>query len=333
MEKNTVLCVDDDVTLLHALRTLLSAELGLHCWVEIAESGEEALELAAELQQRGRPIAVVISDYIMPGMRGDELLAEFHCCSPRTVKILLTGQSDIGGVKRAINDAGLYRFIEKPFDNDDVVLTTRTALHAFEQEREIERQNEQLRRVNAELETLVAERTRELVEKNAELERMAVTDRLTGLFNRHRLDQILADECAREHRYGAPFAVALVDIDHFKAVNDEFGHQAGDRVLVELAGLLAQHTRHADVAGRWGGEEFLLIFRHTTLDGARTSADKLRGLIAAYPFAIVGHRTVSFGVAASGAGETPEQLLARADAALYRAKENGRNRVEVAAAA
>jgi len=331
MNKNIVLCVDDDVTLLHALRTLLSAELGPGCWVEIAESGEEALELAAESQQQGRPIAVVISDYIMPGMRGDELLAEVHRCSPRTINILLTGQSDIGGVKRAINEASLYRFIEKPFDNDDVVLTTRTALHAFEQDREIERRNEQLRRVNAELEAQVAERTRELVEKNAELERMAVTDRLTGLFNRHRLDQILADECARDHRYGAPFAVALADIDHFKAVNDEFGHQAGDKVLVELAGLLAQHTRHADVAGRWGGEEFLLIFRHTTLDGACTSADKLRALIADHPFTTVGHRTASFGVAASRPGESPEQLLARADAALYRAKENGRNRVEAAA--
>jgi len=330
MDEAVVLCVDDDVTLLHALRTLLMQELGAGPWIEIAESGEEALEVCAELQSQGRPLAVVISDYIMPGMRGDELLAQLHRRCPQALKILLTGQSDIAGVKRAINDANLYRFLEKPFDNDDIVLTTQTALRAYRQDRELALQNERLLRLNAELEKQVAERTRELHEKNLQLERLAVTDRLTGLCNRHRLDEALAQELARSQRYGEVFSVLLLDVDHFKAVNDSHGHQAGDRVLVELATLLSRQTREADLAGRWGGEEFLVVCPGTDAAGAVAMAEKLRECIAAHVFTGLGHQTASIGVASYRHGDSVESVLARADAALYSAKGAGRNRVELA---
>lgn len=331
MDKAVVLCVDDDGTLLHALRTLLQLELGNSAWIEIAESGEEALEVCAELQAQSRPLAVVISDYIMPGMRGDELLVRLHQRYPQALKIMLTGLSDVAGVKRAINDANLYRFIEKPFDNDDLVLTTQGALKAFHQERELERRSAELQRMNAELEAQVAERTRELQQKNEALEHMAVTDRLTGLCNRHQLDETLAQEVARSHRYGDTFCVLMLDIDHFKAVNDSHGHQAGDRVLAEFAQLLRQQTRDVDIVGRWGGEEFLVVCPSTELVGAAALAEKLRAAMAAHDFGPVGHKTVSVGVAAYHGSDSVEGLMARADAALYRAKGAGRNRVELAA--
>src|SRR4051794_31691559 len=117
MMDGTILCVDDDPTVLMALRVLLG-KLGPGHVVEIAEGGDEALEIEADLRERGRDLAVVISDFIMPGMHGDELLVRLHEVSPSTIKIMLTGQSDFDGVKRAINKANLYRFLEKPFNND-----------------------------------------------------------------------------------------------------------------------------------------------------------------------------------------------------------------------
>ncbi len=107
-----ILCVDDDKTVLTALRTLLSNTIGADCRVEIAESGQEALEIVDDYAAEGRVVDVVISDFIMPQMRGDELLVRLHERNPGMVKILLTGQSDFSGVKRVINEANLYRFIE-----------------------------------------------------------------------------------------------------------------------------------------------------------------------------------------------------------------------------
>jgi diguanylate cyclase (GGDEF)-like protein len=323
-----ILCVDDDVTLLNALRTLLCKHLGQGYVVEVAESGEEALEIQAELAQQGNELCVVISDYIMPGMHGDELLVRLHQLSPATLKILLTGQSELDGVKRAINDANLYRFLEKPFDNEDLVLTVRTAVHAWEQQRALERQNKELRQINATLEQLVEARTAELKEKNQALERLSVTDKLTGLFNRLKLDQILEQQLVHSQRYNTCFALILLDIDKFKAVNDEFGHQVGDQVLCAIAQILHQCSRASDVVGRWGGEEFLIVLPETEKDGAMVLAEKLRQTVAHYEFPLVGHKTASFGVTVYRHGDSIEGMMTRVDDALYRAKDGGRNRVE-----
>lgn len=172
------------------------------------------------------------------------------------------------------------------------------------------------------------ERTSELRDKNTQLERLSVTDRLTGLFNRLRLDHVLADELHRSQRYGSCFSLVLLDVDHFKSVNDNHGHAVGDQVLVDVARVLGQGTREIDVVGRWGGEEFLVICPDTGFDGAMATADKLRQLLACHTFAVVGKKTASFGVASFRDGDTVSSIMARADAALYQSKANGRNRVE-----
>jgi FixJ family two-component response regulator len=128
--QSIILCVDDDKTILTALRTLLSTIIGNTCRVEIAESGLEALEICEELAAEGNEPKVVISDFIMPGMRGDELLVRLHVLYPNMAKIMLTGQSDIAAVIRVINEANLYRFMDKPFKNADLVLTAKTAITA-----------------------------------------------------------------------------------------------------------------------------------------------------------------------------------------------------------
>ena len=325
-----ILCVDDDSTVLNALRSVLSNHFGSEVEVEFAESGEEALEIVADLRAQGKEVGLIISDFMMPGLRGDELLVKLHEESPNTVKILLTGQSDLSGVKRAINDANLYRFLEKPFINDDIVLTIRGAIRSYFQERDLIRQNDELKRMNAELENIVQARTQELQEKNRELEVLSVTDRLTGLFNRRKLDEILDEELIRSRRYAINFSVILIDIDHFKNVNDTHGHGAGDNVLESMAHIMRENTREADSLARYGGEEFVMVCRHQGLAGTLATAEKLREAIAANRFPGVGQVTASFGAATCHEADDAASMLGRADTALYRAKAAGRNRVESA---
>jgi diguanylate cyclase (GGDEF)-like protein len=182
--------------------------------------------------------------------------------------------------------------------------------------------------LEAELESIVATRTRELVEKNKELEVLSVTDKLTGLFNRRKIDQVLDEELIRARRYDVDFCVIIVDLDHFKRINDTHGHAVGDEVLVRIGQILRHTTRDADALGRLGGEEFLVVCRHSPVDTTLALADKIRAAVAAHDFTGIGHVTASFGVAACRGDDSAASLLARADAALYRAKDGGRNKVE-----
>ncbi len=154
------------------------------------------------------------------------------------------------------------------------------------------------------------------------------TDALTGLSNRVKLDEALESEMRRAQRYRNAFSIIILDIDHFKRVNDTYGHLAGDEVLKAVAGLLTDNLRETDTAGRWGGEEFLILLPHQDRAGARRLADKLRIAIESADFPGVGTITASLGVTAHAAGDTLQGLVERADAALYTAKRSGRNRVE-----
>ena len=177
---------------------------------------------------------------------------------------------------------------------------------------------------------LIALELREKIkEKEAEiLETLALTDRLTGLANRHKLDEVLEDELARFRRFGMPFGVILLDLDHFKEVNDTHGHQVGDQFLKETAELLANKTRQTDTAGRWGGEEFLIVCPKTDRKGLLEMAENLRQALQAHHSSPVGHKTASFGLALSQPDDKVRDIISRADKALYLAKSRGRNRVE-----
>jgi two-component system cell cycle response regulator len=159
---------------------------------------------------------------------------------------------------------------------------------------------------------------------------MAVTDGLTNLSNRKHLDTVLAEEVQRAHRHGRDLSVLMLDIDHFKRINDVHGHLAGDRVIAGLALLLRQRLRSDDKLGRFGGEEFCAVLPETTLASATAIAETLRTLVATHPFPIEAQRlavTVSIGAAALQPNMQFVDLYRAADEMLYRAKEQGRNQV------
>ena len=167
MAKQVILCIDDEEIILEALEEQLNNTFGSEYDIETSDSGEDAIDFFKELKKEGINVPVVISDYIMPGMKGDQVLKEIHELSPGSLKILLTGQASIDGITNAINNAKLYRYIAKPWDKDDLVLTVKEAIKSFLQERKIRKQNEELIKLNASLEDKVEQRTKELSIANA----------------------------------------------------------------------------------------------------------------------------------------------------------------------
>lgn len=172
----------------------------------------------------------------------------------------------------------------------------------------------------------IAEINNELTLKNDKLQDLAIHDHLTGLYNRVIIDETLRSELDRFERYGMPFSIAILDIDHFKKVNDAFGHATGDDVLAEISAILSSNVRKSDLVGRWGGEEFILLFVNTPFHAAYAASEKIRVLIGMHKFSIPENVTVSIGVGEIRKGEVILDIIRRVDSYLYEAKNNGRNR-------
>ena len=170
-----------------------------------------------------------------------------------------------------------------------------------------------------------------LIEKNRELHQLSITDSLTGIFNRKHVMDLFEMEFIRTQRYGTPFSVLIADLDHFKAVNDTYGHLAGDSVLRRIANAMAESVRACDHVGRYGGEEFVVVLPNTEIEGAMEMAERIRQTIRLVKFNSDGEEfsmTLSMGVAVCRNDDTGvEAILKRADDALYQAKANGRNQV------
>jgi len=161
------------------------------------------------------------------------------------------------------------------------------------------------------------------------IEKLSITDQLTQLYNRHKLEESFMIEISRVKRYKDSLSMILLDIDHFKSVNDKYGHDIGDETLKSISQILTKSVRITDIVGRWGGEEFILIVPNTNLEQTKLLAEKIRKVVEVYSFKEIGHITVSLGISTFFIDDTKESLVKRADEALYRAKKNGRNRVEV----
>jgi diguanylate cyclase (GGDEF)-like protein/PAS domain S-box-containing protein len=162
-----------------------------------------------------------------------------------------------------------------------------------------------------------------------ELKRLAAIDKLTGIFNRTKFDELIEREIGRAQRYNKPLSMIMFDIDNFKKVNDTYGHSVGDYVLKTLAKIVGRAIRKIDYLVRWGGEEFLIILPENNLEKAQALAERLRIIIESYTFDKVGTITVSLGVAEFKKGDTEDILVKNSDSAMLKAKREGKNRVKV----
>ena len=164
---------------------------------------------------------------------------------------------------------------------------------------------------------------------NKKLENLVVTDTLTGLYNRLKLDEVLEKELDRSQRFNHTFGLVIIDIDCFKDVNDTYGHQIGDKVLVEISNILKQNTRSTDILVRWGGEEFVILCLETNKEGVLNLVENIRAKVENHIFDMIGTKTISAGVTIYKKCDSVQALIKRADTALYHAKNSGRNCIEI----
>jgi diguanylate cyclase (GGDEF)-like protein len=253
----------------------------------------------------------------------------------------MTGYAELEDAVDAINRGHVYHYLLKPWRTEELLQVLRNAAEKFTLELNRDELLEELHRAKADLEQRVSERTRELEETNRllqqrtrELERLALTDPLTGLLNRRAMEETAAFELKRHKRFPGALTFALIDADHFKDVNTRYLLPGGDEVLRGLARLLTGSLREVDLVGRMGGEEFLVIAPETNEEGAVTLAERIRTGVAQTPILYGPHSiriTVSIGLAVADVGvpATFEGMYATAAAALSFAKDNGRNCFEV----
>ncbi len=289
---------------------MLSGEDGIEVMAE-AKDGQEALSMCREL----RP-DLVLMDVRMPVMDGLEacrLIKEEP--ETRDIPVIFLSALDDTETKISGLSLGANDYISKPFRVEELLARVGVAIR-------LKRERDRLRQR--------AEELRRSAEVASEL---SMTDALTGLLNRYGLQRALQRELAEARRYGRPLSCLLIDIDHFKAVNDTYGHAAGDAALQQAARVIAESVRGSDVVCRYGGEEFLVLAPETGLEGAASLAEKIRQSFASRLFGGDGRvfpLTLSAGVAQLSADESGNDMIARADEALYHAKQTGRDRVEAA---
>jgi diguanylate cyclase (GGDEF)-like protein len=236
-------------------------------------------------------------------------------------------------VINAVNQGKIFFYLSKPWSNDEIGAVISKGMEHHHLLRENKRLVEELRSINARLEERIKDRTLlleqralELEEANREISDLVYIDPLTGTANRRRLDETMSREIERSLRLNLPLTVILLDIDHFKKVNDSFGHAVGDKVLCAIAQLLMKSVRQYDLVARYGGEEFLIMMPGTVLTNGAASAERFRKAINGLSEPDVPKKvSASFGVAELKPNETGKIIFERADRALYRAKEGGRN--------
>src|SRR5262245_15911597 len=271
----------------------------------------------------------------MPRMSGVQLLEWVRQYHPRTVRLLMTGFAELEEAVEAINRAQVFRYLFKPWRGEELQEVLASAARTFLLERANEQLLHELRTFNQELEQRVQQRTRELEEANSDLdqknkmlEKLALTDPLTGLPNRRSMDRQTERELRRRDRYPSPMAVGLIDVDHFKQINCRYLLPGGDKVLVDLARCLVGSLRTVDSLGRIGGEEFLVLAPETNLEGATVLGERIRATVQNTSFWYKDDRipvTVSLGFAVVEANVPSdyEQLKHTAAAALAEAKVKG----------
>lgn len=308
MAKAKVLLVEDNKIQAEILQNFLEKNGYEVVWVE---DGKTALMTA-----KTSSFDIMLLDLILPDINGNEICRwlKLNEDTRGTPIIMLT-------VKNAVEDkiagleAGADDYLPKPFS--DIELNAR--IYAALRTKALQ---DELRQKNRQLEELLAK-----------VEVMAITDQLTGIYNRRRLETILAKEFKRAMRYNVPLACMMIDIDNFKKINDTYGHHTGDMVIKDIARIIADNAREIDTVARWGGEEFFILLPQTRKEDAVQPALRLLAAVSTYSFPCIPdvQITVSIGITSVPAPSIPteDKFIQASDIALYEAKKKGRNRIEI----
>jgi diguanylate cyclase (GGDEF)-like protein len=320
-----VLLIEDDP----AQALLISRWLTTHTGLTVrhapdGESGELLLRSSGNWQ-------IVISDIELPGQSGLSLLRMSKRLHPLTPTLLITAHEKPDYLLQALRGRADDVLI-KPLRSETLVDRVRQLIDSAELKRRrrqrVEMQRSQYREM-AEANTRITQLLTRSLERTAELNRQSREDPLTGIANRRELDARFAVEFGRSRRFGRPLTVAMIDVDHFKRLNDRYSHQTGDEVLRRIAAVLRETSRSIDVVGRYGGEEFMVVLVETPCEAAAVWYERLSRRLADEPWRELGvglDVTLSVGFASLADDDTPEGVVARADAQLYAAKESGRDR-------
>lgn len=287
--------------------------------VQTAENGVAAIQLLRE-----EDFHIVLTDWLMPEMDGLELCRAIRSDESIGVSyiIVFTAQTEKSKLVEAF-DASADDFLTKPVDRKELLARVRAGMRIVDLKENLARREREIHKRNAQMAIL-----------NNKLERLAITDELTGLFNRRHAMTKLDELWELATRYAHPLTCIMFDLDHFKRLNDTYGHAAGDAVLRSTASIALGASRGTDIVGRVGGEEFLVLCPNTDIAGAEILATRIRDVIAEGITVHDEHNlriTASLGVAMYHEGvSSPEELVKRADEALYQAKASGRNCVQLA---
>ena len=288
--KPSLLLVEDNLSTQTALARLFRMQFQ----VTSTASPIEALEIL----KKGLDPVIIFSDYIMPEMTGLQFLLDARSLAPAAVRIILTGHLATEELTAAMNENILHRVLMKPWENDLLLFQMQEAL-----------------------------KVHEILKEKLRLERLSVTDSLTGLFNQRHFQETLKNEIERASRYGHKLSLVLIDVDSFKSTNDTQGHIQGDHVLKAVAQVLKKNVRNVDIVCRYGGDEFAILLPETTLSRARDVAERIRLDCVQQTSNI----TLSLGVADLNSQRAePRLLIEAADKALYQAKRNGKNQTAIA---
>jgi len=279
--------------------------------VTLAMDGKSALKALSS-----NTYDLVLLDLVLPDMHGNQI-CQWLKQSEETRRlpiIMLTSHSSVKDLVTGL-ESGADDYLKKPYNKSELNARIRACLRT-------KALQDELAGKNMELEKLLHE-----------VERLAITDHLTGLFNRRHFNTMLQREYNLAQRYKRPLACLMADIDHFKSINDSWGHHIGDSVLKEISDTLKKNLRNVDIVARWGGEEFVVLLPQTDIDASMDAAERLLESIASYKFNGLIDITVTLSIGISFVPDTSissaEAMVKAADSALYMAKNNGRNRIEV----
>jgi len=307
--KANILLVEDNKTQAGVIKAYLEKS-GYH--VVCVGDGMSAFKAA-----KTNTVDIILLDRILPDMDGSEVCRWLKLeQSTRDIPIIMLTAKGAMSDKISGLESGADDYLPKPFDESE--LNARIFAHL-----RIKTHQDELKQKNRQLEDMLTR-----------VEILAIMDPLTSLYNRRRFENILTNEFKRAMRYQLPLSCMMIDIDHFKLINDAHGHQEGDAVLKEIARIIQTTIREVDTPARWGGEEFVVLSTNTSKEKGLLAAERLRKAVAGHEFTRTETKkaTISIGVAGipDPAIDSQDKMIHAADLAMYEAKKNGRNRVESA---